>query len=432
MDEERKELYPGQKFKGKYKPRYVFASKDECHGWFRHKITMNPERFWTCELTYGERNYQQVKYIEDYLCVSTLKKCNEGRTRENIAFTMCCFLDLDGLEGGLTTHHIWWRCEQLGIPYPLTIQSSPGKFHLKWYLEVAVNADSRKQVRTWERVQSGLHQAFEDFGSDVRVIHDRTRLLRNEFSLKSVNHKYGKPFEVNTAYWGDGFTYLNQLYHKLAKAGYIRKPRPKRDKSCWKPMQSRAMRVLTHFKKHPAIECNQKYLANVLGIPLRSLEKVLAWMDSRGILKSQLVGKGHSRHKIYRLITLQPTKIFKPHKEKIKDSYTRGQEPVIPDGSVQSSPKGREERVINQYNHTSFERGERNWALFIASIALGAVTNGRITLQQALNRLRDGISLNLSHDFDMEEIEKTIGSALRYKYGFSFRSRTLEMAGYVV
>lgn len=422
MDDE-KALYPGQRFVRKYEPRFCFAGTDKIP-----KVTMNPEHHWS----YRDKSYKRIKYLEDYLCVSTLKKCSVGRKRENIAFTMCCYLDLDGLEGGLPVQHIVWRCEELGIPFPVTIPTSPGRYHLKWYLKVAVNADSPSQVSMWERVQSGLHKTFEDFGSDGCVIHDRTRLLRNEFSLKSVNHKYGKPFEVNTAYWGDGFTSLKHLYYKLAKAGYIRKPRPKRNKSGWKSMQSRVMRILAYFKRYPSIECTQKFLANVLGIRLRSLEKVLAWMDSRGILKSQLAGKGRSRRKIYRLITLQPTKIFKPHKERSKDSLTRGGEQERCGGGVQDSPKGMEERVIDQYNHTSFGRGRRNWALFIASIALGALSNWQITPEQAMDRLGEGIRLNLSHDFIMEEIVKTIRSALRYRDGFRFRNQTLLGAGYVV
>lgn len=417
-----KVLYPGQRFGRKYKPRYCFAGTDMVA-----KVTMNPDRRWS----YWDKSFKRIMYLEDYLCVSTLKKCNGGRKRENIAFTMCCYLDLDGLEGGLPVQHIIWRCEQLGIPYPVTVQTSQVRFQLKWYLEGAVNADSTSQVRMWERVQSGLHEAFKDLGSDKCLIHDRTRLLRNEFALKSVNNKHGKPFGVNTIYWGDGLTSLKHIYYLLAKAGYIRKPRPKRDKSGWKSMQSRVMRIFAYFKKYPSIECTQQFLANVLGIPLRSLEKVLAWMDSRGILKSQLVGKGHSRHKIYRLITLQPTKIFKPHKERSKD-FTREGEPERCSGGVQDSPKGREQRVINQFNHTSFERGERNWALFIASIALGALSYWQITHQEALDRLSVGIRLNLSNDFGMEEIVKTIRSALRYRDGFMFRTQTLLEAGYVV
>lgn len=430
MNEDRKELYPGQKFKKGYEPRYCFAGRDKFYE-FRHIITKSPRRCWS----HGDNTHQQVMYTQEFLGVSTLRKCdyNMGRTRENVAFTMCCFLDLDTPKGGmLTKEDIWRRCKVLDIKYPLMIETSPGRFHLKWYLEVAVNADSESQVNVWERVQSGLHRAFEGFDSDGILIHDRTRLLRNEFSLKAVNTKHGEPFEVNTVDRGDGWNSLSVLYLKLAKAGYTHKPKPKRDKSGWRPMQVRVMEVLTVMKKHPLLEGTQSDIASMLGIPLRSLEKVLAWMDEKGILGSRVIGKGKNRHKSYRLKTVPPTNIFKPHKVKIKDSLTWGAEPEEHSEREGGDSTGRLERVIHQYNNTSFDSGHRNFALFIASIALRAVTHGQITSQQAWDRLKTGIGLNIAHDFDVAEIRKTIASALRYSEGFRFSPRTLSLVGYEV
>jgi hypothetical protein len=71
-------------------------------------------------------------------------------------------------------------------------------------------------------------------------------------------------------------------------------------------------------------------------------------------------------------------------------------------------------------------------AVYCAAVALQVVTRGRITLEEALERLSGGIGLNISADFGIEEIKKTVKSGLNSVRGFAFRPGTLNWLGFNV
>ena len=77
-------------------------------------------------------------------------------------------------------------------------------------------------------------------------------------------------------------------------------------------------------------------------------------------------------------------------------------------------------------------RENRNVRLFIAACAVREVRPG-VSAEGVLCELSDGLCQYECEDFDREEIEKTVNSALRPTYqGFRFPREYLEKGGYLV
>jgi exonuclease VII small subunit len=57
-------------------------------------------------------------------------------------------------------------------------------------------------------------------------------------------------------------------------------------------------------------------------------------------------------------------------------------------------------------------------------VLLQALTGGRITLEEALKQLSGAVKLNVSADFRIEEIEKTVKSGLKAREGYKFEPTT--------
>jgi hypothetical protein len=192
--------------------------------------------------------FVNAKSEADWISVSTFTK--QRKVKENISHVLCCFLDLDGPYTGetgeilpLTADLIRQRCFMLGLPMPCIIETSPGRFHVKFYFKRAIPISKESYILL---VQRALHHAFKEFGPDPSVTEDLTRFLRNENQINSINKKHPDKPSVIVHEKGSLCT-LSDLYHALKQHGFIQlkglRPRRERQTSFY-VSQGRLLRFL--------------------------------------------------------------------------------------------------------------------------------------------------------------------------------------------
>ena len=194
-------------------------------------------------------------------------------------------------------------------------------------------------------------------------------------------------------------------------------------------MQIRAFKIISFFKSHPMVEATQEELAHVTELPPSTLKYLLKWMKGNKTLKTKVVGRWSERHTSYSLVNSPATSILKSYKIKQRSSKDlKTKDYTAMDKAAVSRPPSA--WVLDAFNRTKFKQGLRNNGFYCASVALKAETHGRTTLEEALERLSGGIGLNVSADFGIEEIKKTVKSGLNSGRGFIFKPGTLAWLGF--
>ncbi|MFI5324379.1 MAG: hypothetical protein ACHQ6U_12835 [Thermodesulfobacteriota bacterium] len=418
-------IYEELSFRGKSKPKWCLAHSYD--GGIGYQVfTTQPRGVYN----YWYKSRTNELEMAEYLCVSTFKKCKGGRTRENVEYVTCLFVDLDG---PTTTEAILKKIVDIGLSYCTIVRTSPGRFQLKWMLRVPVLADVKNELAMWKKVQSLLHEYFKELGSDGCVIHDIVRLLRNPLAEGRKNKKYADEPEVQLL-TDTSPTSMRNIYDCFARAGLVKTNR--RDKRNWVNRHERVWQVIDYLKRNPVSEMHQSTLADEIGIPVRTLKRILQWMREKNMIHTEVVGTG--KHRKTRLVSLMNSNGFrhskvKVHKDNILDVVNN---PNINNNTKEESTEFKEENsrcrdVIKQFLN-SFYPLNRNIRLFTAVCTLREIYDD-LTVDDALSELNIGIRMYEARDFNRAEILKTIKSALCPKYsGFRFSTQYLEAGGYTV
>jgi len=336
--------------------------------------------------------------------VSVFKKCPDGRNKENVAYILCSSLDLDGIN---ELKAIKKRLTELKLPKPTIIESSPGKFQLKWYFWSPIKPTG-KTLKWWQNIQKALAKAFADFGVDSKPLLDITRLLRNEFGVNIRNTKY-KDLPIVVTHQHGELTDLKTLSNTLKVAGYI-------DKG-WIRLTRSWERLLIFYRNNPLWKGKQEELAKLTGIPLRTLKLLLKRAYGRNLLDREKTGQGGpDRSTIYK---------FKP-------SFSSFSAPIIRKVHRKIRYKAFKHyslsltELINNFKTRIRKKGCRNLSTFIASVALNELTSGEIDLGEALKELRPGFesSSQGDNDYNYNQFCRTVASGLMpdRKFMFSYSS----------
>lgn len=356
---------------------------------------------------YTEFEHFEIFAEAEYFGIGVVKNCRRGRTRDNIAYILCNSLDLDGIN---TLEGVRLRIEQLKLPKPTIIESSPGKFQLKWYLMTPIKP-SGKAFKWMQNIQKALAKAFADFGVDPKPLLDITRLLRNEFGVNIRNTKYKDLPIVVTHQFGEP-TDLTTLSNALKAAGYLNKGWIKLNRS-WE-------RLLTFYRKNPLWGGKQDELANLLGIPLRTLKFLLKRAYDRNLLDREKMGQGGpNRSTIYKFKPALSKYAGGVHKKIKKDFFKHYQ--------INLS------ELIKNFKTRIREKGCRNFATFVASVALNEKTGGEISLSTAIVELLPGFesSYQGDNDYNYTQFCKTVASGLLPGRKFMFSNSSLQGCGLI-
>lgn len=382
-------------------PRFVFADIAK-NGAMRHYATRSG-KVWD----YGKLEFFNPFEECEYLCVSVVKNCNNGRKTQNIAYILCNSLDIDGIN---TLEAITKRLKELRLPKPTIIESSPGKFQLKWYLMTPIKP-SGKAYKWWSNIQKALAKAFEDFKVDPKPLLDITRLLRNEFGVNIRNTKYKDLPLVVTHQLGE-LTDLETLSNALKAAGYLVKD--------WIKISRSWERLLTFYRKNPLWQGRQTELSNLLGMPLRTLKFLLKRAYDRNLLDREKTGQGGpERSTIYK---------FKPaHSKYSYEVHRRIKEKAFKHHTLSLS------ELVNNFKTRIREKGCRNFATFVASVALNEKTCGKISLASAIETLRPGFELSNQgdNDYNYQQFCRTVASGLLPDRNFLFSNSSLQGCGLI-
>lgn len=352
----------------------------------------------------------------DWLSVSTYKNSKLGRAEENISHTLCCFLDLDGpytseLPGGekvelpLTDDLIRQRCFLLGVPIPLIIETSPGRYHVKFYFRSPAPVSKKGYVK---RVQRALFEAFKDMGPDPVVTEDLTRFLRNESQENSVNKKYPDKSAVVIREKGQLCT-LSELYHALKKHGFIQLKAQGSQKLRWArqiPFRVSQHRIISFLQANNGIKTTYKELFSRCNV-----SESTGYLLINGLRKS---GK----------IAVETVRTGRTWQTKFTTNVdTLRKEVLTPAGGHFEIKKGFLD-VVRRVSRVGFPARFRNKGVFIMSLGLKKCN---LEENEILALLGPGFSLSRyvgDHRFSERELRKTVRSALKekYRYCMSFKN----------
>lgn len=354
--------------------------------------------------------FVNAKLESDWISVSTYKNSKLGRTEENISHTLCCFLDLDGpytseLPDGekvslpLTDDIIRQRCFLLGLPMLLIIESSPGRFHVKFYFKCPVHNSKKKYLKL---VQRALFDAFKDMGPDPVVTEDLTRFLRNENQVNSVNKKYPNKPAVVIREQGQLCT-LSELYHALKQHGYVQlkaqgSTKPRRARQI--PFHVSQHRILTFLQANNGIVTTYKELFSRCNVSESTGYLLISGLRASGKLTVETVRAGRTWKTRFTL------KIDTLRKELINLC------------SRNTGIKKRVLDVVRRVSRVGLPVGVRNNGAFILRLGLQAVGFNE---NESLEHLHLGFLLSKyagAHTFSEKEFKKTVSNASKAKYRY--------------
>lgn len=351
-------------------------------------------------------SFQNLSKEADWISVSTFKDRKAGRTSENISHVLCAFLDLDGTNlNGIVN-----RCLLLGLCLPKIILTSDGHYHLKWYFHFPVPIEKKGFIL---KVQTALHEAFKDLGSDPQVYGDLTRFLRNENQENARNKKY--PHKPKIEVLGSGsLVSLSYLYHVLKANQFITSEnKPERKPEDKPEVRGKVVRFL---KAHPRIEITFEDLAKELSCSSRQVKRICDTLRREGKLITQVLGKGRERK------TRFITTFFKvTHKE------------VLHDCSGDSGLKGLFLGVVEKVKRVGFPEDRRNKGCFMMALGLKSAGFGE---DETRAMLRAGFLLSEyrgEHRFGEAEFLRTVNSPFRrgYERGVPMKSPKWDWSGFV-
>lgn len=382
--------------------------------------------------------YLNVREQADWLSVSAYKNARRGRTEKNISHVLCGFLDLDGpyknedVELPLTDDLIRQRCLMLGLPMPKIIESSPNRYHIKFYY---LSPESIKRKWKIKAVQRGLHEAFKDLGSDVLVSEDLTHFLRNENQENAVNKKRRcerKP-KVTVVEEGQLCT-LDQLYRILKKHGYIKPKdafkRPSNFSPDYTPIGESRSRLIAFLKDNPGYLSTYEELADTLKTALRTFKRIVGDLRQEGKLKTELVGRWGNRK------TRFITQFFEVHSKEIvntslsvcassrsSNGSETGEESLgISLGKEKKEPVFAFSQALVRAKAIGLSCGVRNWGFF--GFALWLSVSKRMSYDEISRELYP--VLILTPGFSRREFEKTVRSACRERYRYCISKEKFE------
>lgn len=421
-----RQTYQEQKVKLRRKLKKRKALGLKCYGFLLDGGSFEGAKFAYGSYAYvcsrNKKNYfVNAEKKADWLCVSTFKNSRLGRTKENISHILCCFLDLDGpytaeLDGEkiilqLTDDLIRRRCNLLGLPMPLIIETSPGRFHVKFYFKSPVPVSKKEYVKA---VQKLLHRAFKDMGADPLVTEDLTRFLRNENQENSVNKKYPNKPAVVIREKGQYCT-LSELYQILKRHGYTQykaqgSKKPRRARQI--PFHISQYRIIAFLRANNGIITTYKELFEACNVS-----------ESTGYL----LLKG------LKIITTETVRVGRTWKTRFTlrvDTLTK--ENLTPTLNFIERKK-RFLDVVRRVSRVGFPGDWRNKGVFM--VALGLKVCG-FSDPDTLRMLGSGFSLsNFTgvHKFSAREFKKTVESALsdKYRYCVAFDNSDWDWDGFL-
>lgn len=235
--------------------------------------------------------FVNCKRQADWICISTFKHSQKGRVESNISHILGSCLDLDGNEEiPITEDVIMQRCYMLGLPLPLIIETSPGRFHIKFYFKKPIEISSERRLQYWKAVQSALYEAFKDLGADSKAL-DAVRFLRNEYQVNAVNKKYPNKPPVIVREKGVKCS-LSQLYNILKRHGFIKQPHRI-------PLETSRRKLVAFLRLKGSITATYAELSKLTSIPLRTLKLLVSEKVRESVLTTKVQGKGKNRKTLF-------------------------------------------------------------------------------------------------------------------------------------
>lgn len=360
-----------------------------------------PSRF----IEADEGRFIDLKLEADWISVSTFIDSKAGKCEENISHVLCAFLDLDGpyksedVELPLTDDLIKQRCYLLGLPIPKIIETSPGRFHVKFYFKRPVHIAQKEYLKL---VQRALFEAFKDMGPDPVVTQDLTRFLRNEYQRNSVNKKYANKPAVIVREEGQLCT-LSQLYHALKRHGFTQlkgqgSKKPRRERQI--PFYISQHRIITFLRDNPGVISTYKELFSQCNVKESTGYLLLSGLKKSGKVTVETVRAGQTWKTRF---TVKPDALR-------KEILTLLRPTTDTKKSILS--------VLGRVSRVGIPSGMRNEGVFMLS--LGLKVSGYSEFD-TLGMLDAGFSLPGSvggHLFTAREMRKTVQSAFKDKYRY--------------
>lgn len=288
---------------------------------------------------------------------------------------------------------------------PLIIETSPGRYHVKFYFKSPVPISKKGFIKA---VQRALYQAFKDMGADPVVTEDLTRFLRNENQENCVNKKYPDKPSVVIREKGQLCT-LSELYKVLKQSGFIQckgqgLAKPRRARQI--PFHVSQHRILAFLHNNPGIITTYKELFRACNVSESTGYLLLSGLRKAGRITIETVRVGRTWKTRFTLIV----------------DTLRKESSTLALGDVGIKKKFAD--VVRRVSRVGFPVGLRNESVFIISLGLkkcGFEENGALAL------LDPGFSLSQyagDHRFSERELRKTVRSAFKekYRYCVSFKS----------
>jgi len=333
------------------------------------------------------RSYRRNK---THRSIALYRNKKDGSTRDNIAYVLGSFLELDGSTDGTikTRRDVLTLARKNNLLEGLqTIETSKGHFHLMWTYNNPLPW-TEKMESYWTAQQKRLIELLKQagFNVDVGASLNPTQNLRNPSQLNPYNFKRRCEVFIHKSYQK---TSLRAIYRALNGTNI---PNPKKVKA------STVLRRYLRQNKYFSLTYDE--WAEVLGVSRRTaITGVLKAIDNGDLAKPIRTGnnKREKRRTHYTsLIFIEPEQPFSGVQASIfKTNYSAN------------------EWIYSDFCKNGAEEGYRNKTLFTLGVHLNLKNGGDLSFEELKNMLEEGRKKSCTPE---KEFERTLKSALKSQY----------------